>query len=115
MVKRWQVEKESPQAELLAQYTDIEISELSELDVLDDETAEGCAVYFVFDGDELIYIGSSSLIANRLNYWIRDKHYGRKRWTRICVMPVDERIRFTVENHYICRFRPRDNTEWVER
>lgn len=114
MVKCWQVEKEAPHAELLAQYADVEVSELPEIDALDEKTAEGCAVYFVFDGDEIVYVGSSSFIADRLNYWIRDKRFGRKTWTRIGVLPVDERVRFTVENHYICRLMPRDNIERVE-
>jgi hypothetical protein len=113
MVKRWQIEAETKHAELLAQYTEVEISELPELDALDEKTGEGCAVYFVFDGDEIVYVGSSSFIADRLNYWIRDKRFGRKRWTRICVLPVDERVRFTVENHYIRLLEPRDNIEWV--
>lgn len=114
MVKRWQIEAESSHAGMLDQYADIEVSELSDLDELDDETAQGCAVYFVFDKDELIYVGSSSFIADRLNYWIRDKRFGRKQWTRIAVMPVDERVRFTVENHYIRLLRPHGNKEWVE-
>jgi hypothetical protein len=108
MVKRWQLEQESPTDADLEPYVGREIDLLYELPLIHEMIT---AVYFVFDLCELVYVGSSDGVANRLNYYYRDRNHGRLHWSHIGVMPVPEEIRFTVEAHYIKRFWPRLNKE----
>ena len=114
MVKQWQIETDISGVENLGLILYRDLSTLPYVEKAHDDDLDDCAVYFVFDGNELVYVGSSGDIYNRLNYWFRDRRYARKHWTRIAVLPVPLEIRFTAENHYIRRLRPRDNNEWVE-
>lgn len=67
------------------------------------------AVYFVFDIDELIYVGASGGVANRIRDYYRDRRYGRLQWTHISVLPVPGDIKFTIERHYIEKLHPTMN------
>ena len=103
--KRLDAEEESATEEALAPFIGKEIDLLYELPYVDEMVP---AVYFIFYGPELAYVGTSSAVSNRLNSYHRAKRYGRVmgKWTQIGVMEVPDSIKFTVEKHYIDRFQP---------
>ena len=91
--------------ENLAPFVEKEIDLIYELPFLFEQIT---AVYFLFYSVELIYVGASKNVAGRIADYQRAKKFGPRKseWTRIGILPVPEQILFSVERHYIERFRP---------
>lgn len=111
VVGMMRLRKEFPRAtkRALAPFVGKEIDLLYELPYAIPES--DCGVYFLFQAAELIYVGASKNLHNRMNRYHREKRYSREmgQWTQIGVMPVPDRIVFSVESWYIDRFKPRLN------
>lgn len=102
---RLRAERKAATPEALAPFIDREIDLIYELPYLHKMIP---AVYFLFYSVEVIYVGASKGVANRLNHYQLAKDFRRPKgeWTRIGVLPVPEEILFTVERHYIEKFWP---------
>ena len=94
-------------------YTDKEIDLLYELQPIEEMVS---AVYFLFFHCELVYVGQSNGLANRMNYHHRDKRYDRGiPWTHYGAMRVPSALLNEVEYHYINKFKPLCNKQMAPR
>lgn len=64
----------------------------------------GPCVYFLLDGDEVVYVGSSRFGLKRIGW-----HVGRYRFDRIAVLEVQDDERLRTEYGYIAQLRPKHN------
>lgn len=74
----------------------------------------GEAVYFLFQGDEVVYVGESKNVLARLAEHVRNNGYGRN-FDRYVVLPCLPGTRKRIESHYIALLRPTFNTHGLPR
>ncbi len=90
-----------------------EIDLLYELQPIDEMVS---AVYFLFYEPELVYVGQSLGVSNRMNYHFRNRSYARGvPWTFWGAMAVPKDRLNEVEYHYIQRFKPCGNKQMAPR
>lgn len=63
-------------------------------------------IYFLFDGDEVVYIGKSTNIHNRLN---SHEHDRQKKWDSFTFLEVEGIFSGALESIFIGSYRPRYN------
>lgn len=70
----------------------------------------GPCVYFLLDGEEVVYVGSSRNGVRRIIY-----HIGRFEFDSAAVLPVHENERVAKEYYYIRHMQPKHNTSGTKR
>lgn len=68
---------------------------------------KGCGVYFLFDGDELVYIGKTTKFELRLS-----SHMLKKVFDSYVFVKVPLHILHEEEKKHIMHYKPKYNTEW---
>lgn len=67
-------------------------------------------VYFLFDGDVIVYVGRSSNVVQRVNSHKNHVSQGLKIFDTYAFIPIaDEALREAVERHYIEALEPKYN------
>lgn len=65
-----------------------------------------CHVYFLIDGDEVVYVGQSRDLTHRIETHLKDE---RKKFDRVLTLECDRRSLLATESHFIRLLRPRYN------
>lgn len=65
-----------------------------------------CGVYFLIDGEEIVYVGKSTACESRVNVHIKDPN---KKFDRYKIIPLDEPLISEAEALYILKFTPKYN------
>lgn len=72
-----------------------------------------CGIYFLVDGDDIVYVGSSTDLDSRLYQHTLDRRSAKprtaKRWDRARWLPLPERVHGYYEGALIRALRPRYN------
>lgn len=88
---------------------DLVPAELTTIAVADiDESFDCSAVYFLFDGPTVVYVGQTWSALKRIGEHLSD---GRKRFDRVAFLPCEQTNRLWLEALYIDHFKPRYNAK----
>jgi hypothetical protein len=68
------------------------------------EFARISGVYFLFDGDEIVYVGQSVNVLNRVT-----SHFYDKKFDKVALLRVPEKDLLAIESIYIKKFLPKYN------
>lgn len=71
------------------------------------------AVYFLLQGNEIVYVGESHNVLGRLAEHWKNVNYGRT-FDRYAVLPCDASTRKLLEKHYIRKLKPKYNAKDVD-
>lgn len=71
-----------------------------------DRMTSVCGIYFLFEDDEIVYIGQSVNVLSRVSTHITDPE---KRFNRACYVPIAREELNDIEDAMIAMFKPRHN------
>lgn len=86
----------------------IELKELDELKAERKQHEALCGVYFLWDGDEIVYIGQSINVTQRLHGHFKSMG-GKRRFCHYTFVPVDQEMLGITEYAYISKYKPKLN------
>lgn len=86
----------------------IDLKELDELKAERKKHKPLCGVYFLWSGDEIVYIGQSANVAERVHGHFKTSG-GKSRFCHYTFVPVEQEMLGITEYAYISKFKPKLN------